>query len=152
MEQLLSEKRSRKIALRSKAGNTRPVQYVWGYQYWNRAHQLRELLAYFESIGATSQKALKAWAQSSSFEKDFKGRVRGLGFAVYQWLVMRQGVETIKPDVHVRRFVESIIHRTPTDDELDELVEALEKVARRLGLKAYEFNWRICECQEDTGR
>lgn len=130
-------------------GNTRLAQYLWGYKYWNRAHQLRELLAYFESIGVTSQKALKEWAESSSFEKDFKGRIPGLGFAIYQWLVMRQGVETIKPDVHIRRFVESIIHRSPTDDEL---VEALEKVARLLGLKAYELDWRIWEYQKNTRR
>jgi hypothetical protein len=130
-------------------GNTRLAQYLWGYKYWNRAHQLRELLAYFESIGVMSQEALRQWAGSSSFEGDFKGRIRGLGFAVYQWLVMRQGVATIKPDVHVRRFVQSIIHRSPTDDEL---VEALEKVATRLGLKAYELDWRIWEYQRDTKR
>jgi len=128
-------------------GNTRLAQYLWGYKYWNRAHQLRELLAYLEFIGVTSQRALKEWAESSDFEKDFEGRIRGLGFAVYQWLVMRQGVETIKPDVHIRRFVESILHRSPTDDEL---VEALEKVATRLCLKAYELDWRIWEYQRDT--
>ena len=131
-----------------KAGNTRLAQYLWGYKYWNRAHQLRELLAYFESIGVTSQEALRKWAESSNFDSDFKGRIRGLGFVVYQWLVMRQGVETIKPDVHVRRFVESIIHRSPTDDEL---IEALEKVAKQLGLKAYELDWRIWEYQRSVG-
>lgn len=130
-------------------GNTRLAQYLWGYKYWNRAHQLRELLAYFESIGVMSQEALRQSAGSSSFEGDFKGRIRGLGFAVYQWLVMRQGVATIKPDVHVRRFVESIIRRSPTDDEL---VQALEEVARRLGVKAYELDWRIWEYQKNASR
>jgi len=130
-------------------GNTRLAQYLWGYRYWNRAHQLRELLAYFESIGVMSQEALRQWAGRSSFEGDFKGRIRGLGFAVYQWLVMRQGMPTIKPDVHVRRFVESIIRRSLTDDEL---VQALEEVARRLGLKAYELDWRIWEYQKNTTR
>ncbi len=131
------------------AGNTRLAQYLWGYKYWNRARQLRELLAYFESIGVTSQKVLKRWAQFSNFDRDFRGRIPGLGFAVYQWLVMRQGVATIKPDVHVRRFVESIIHRSPTDDEL---VQALEEVATGLGLKAYELDWRIWEYQKNTRR
>jgi len=62
---------------------------------------------------------------------------------------MRQGVETIKPDIRIRRFVESIIDRSPTDDEL---VKALEKVATRLCLKAYELDWRIWEYQRDTKR
>lgn len=131
------------------AGNTRLAQYLWGYKYWNRAHQLRELLAYFESIGVTSQEALRQWAGSSSFEGEFEGRIRGLGFAVYQWLVMRQGVETIKPDVHIRRFVESIIDRSPADNQI---VQALEEVARKLGLKAYELDWRIWEYQKNTKR
>jgi len=130
-------------------GNTRLAQYLWGYRYWNRAHQLRELLAYFESIGVMSQEALRQWAGRSSFEGDFKGRIRGLGFAVYQWLVMRQGVLTIKPDIHVRRLVESAIDRSPTDGEI---VEVLEEVARRLGLKAYELDWRIWEYQKNARR
>jgi len=58
-------------------------------------------------------------------------------------------VPTIKPDVHVRRFVESTIHRSPTDDEI---VQALEKVATGLGLKAYELDWRIWEYQKSTRR
>jgi hypothetical protein len=75
-------------------GNTRLAQYLWGYKYWNRAYQLRELLAYFESIGVTSQEALRQWAGSSSFEGDFKGRIRGLGFAVYHMV----GHETRRGD------------------------------------------------------
>jgi len=101
------------------------------------------------ALAGSAEEALRQWAGCSSFEGDFKGRIRGLGFAVYQWLVMRQGVATIKPDVHVRRFVESIIHRSPTDGEL---VQALEEVARRLALKAYELDWRIWEYQKNAGR
>ena len=41
------------------AGNTSLAQYLWGYKYSIRAHQLRELFAYLGSIGVTSQKALK---------------------------------------------------------------------------------------------
>jgi hypothetical protein len=37
------------------------------------------------------------------------GTSRGLGIAVYHWLIMRQGVDTVKPDVHVRRFAEGVI-------------------------------------------
>jgi hypothetical protein len=85
-------------------GNIDAAIYLWGYKYGNRLQQLRELLAYFDSVGVTDQEGLRRWAMWSDFERDFKGRVKGLALAVYKWLVMRQGVETIKPDIHVKTF------------------------------------------------
>jgi hypothetical protein len=68
-----------------------------------------------------------------STQEDFVGRIKGLGPAVYRSLVMRLGVDTIKPDVHVLRFVSSAIGRRVTQDEA---VTSLEEVARRLGISA----------------
>lgn len=68
-----------------------------------------------------------------------------MSYAIYQWLIMRQGIETIKPDIHVRRFVESIVQRSDFTD--GELVSTLESVAKQLRLKAYELDWRIWEYQ-----
>ncbi len=126
-------------------GNTTIAQFLWAYRYWNRISLLRKLVSFFQSIDVASQDALRHWARTSDYKRDFKGRVPGMGYAVYKWLVMRQGVETVKPDVHVRRFVESIISRRLKDEEL---VALLEKVATRLGLKAYELDWRIWEHQK----
>lgn len=92
-------------------GNTDLAQYLWGYHLWTRAQQLRDLTGYLKQIGVTNQESLKRWAKSSRFERDFQGRVKGLGIAVYHWLVMRQGVDTVKPDVHVRRFAERAVGR-----------------------------------------
>ncbi|MFC2003633.1 hypothetical protein ACFLV4_06820 [Chloroflexota bacterium] len=128
-----------------KAGNTAIAQYLWGYKYWNRISLMRKLVVFLESIDVESQEALVKWANTSTFENDFKGKIHGMSYAIYKWLIMRQGVETIKPDIHVRRFVESIIHRSDFADE--ELVTSLEKVAGGLKLKAYELDWRIWEHQ-----
>jgi hypothetical protein len=126
-------------------GNIAIAQYLWGNRHWTRVSLLRKLVSFFESIGVTSQEALVQWASVSKFETDFKGRIRGMSYAIYQWLIMRQGIATIKPDVHIRRFVESIVHRPNIADK--ELVTTLEKVAKELGLKAYELDWRIWEYQ-----
>jgi hypothetical protein len=80
-------------------GNTGLAQCLWGYNLWTRAKQLRDLTAYFRRIGVIDQQSLKRWAKGSDFKRDFEGRVKGLGIAVYHWLVMRQGVDTVKPDV-----------------------------------------------------
>jgi hypothetical protein len=53
--------------------------------------------------------------------------VKHLSLAAYKWLTMRLGVQTVKPDVHLHRFVESAVGHPVTDTEL---IRALETVAR----------------------
>jgi hypothetical protein len=72
-----------------------------------------------------------------------------MAYTIYQWLIMRQGVETVKPDVHLMNFVKSIVHHSVTKDEL---VGVLEKVAKELGLKAYELDWKIWEYEKMKNR
>jgi len=128
-----------------KEGNTGLAQYLWGYKLWTRAAQLRGLAAYFRSVGVVDRAALSAWAHRNSFEDDFQGRVKGLGRAVYESLLMRQGVDTVKPDVHVRRFAESAVGRPLGDAEV---IEVVSQAAKRLGIKAYELDWRIWEASQ----
>jgi hypothetical protein len=123
-------------------GNTALAVHLWGYRLWTRAQQLRDLAHYFRSIAVVDGESLRAWAHASEFKRDFAGQVKGLGPAVYQWLVMRQGVDTVKPDVHVRRFAETAVGRPLSDQDL---IDVVSQAARRLDIKAYEFDWRIWE-------
>jgi hypothetical protein len=123
-------------------GNTALAQHLWGYNLWTRAQQLRGLAGYFRIIGVVDQEQLRQWAHGSTFKADFEGRVKGLGPAVYQWLVMRQGVDTVKPDVHVRRYAEAAVGRQLTDQDV---IEVTTEAARRIGIKAFELDWRIWE-------
>jgi hypothetical protein len=124
------------------AGNTALAQYLWGYNHWKRAQQLCDLVRYFRSIGVIDQERLKQWALASTFKSDFEGRVKGLGPAVYQWLVMRQGVDTVKPDVHVRRFAEAAVGRKLNDQDV---IDLTTRAAARVGIRAFELDWRIWE-------
>jgi hypothetical protein len=125
-----------------KEGNTALAQYLWGYNMWTRAQQLRDLTVFFRKAGVTDQETLRDWAVRSSFKSDFEGQVKGLGIAVYHWLVMRQGVDTVKPDVHVRRFAEAAVGRPLSDVDV---VEVVTKAAHQLGQKAFELDWAIWE-------
>jgi hypothetical protein len=129
-------------------GNVALALHLWGYRLWTRAHQLRDLCAYFRGIGVVDEASLRAWAHASEFRADFEGHVKGLGRAVYESLVMRQGVETVKPDVHVRRFAEAAVGRRLSDADL---VEVVIRAARLLGLKPYELDWRIWEAGARSG-
>jgi len=124
------------------AGSTALARHLWGYDLWTRAQMLRSLVGYFASIGVTDQHALKRWATTATFERDFKGRVHGLGPAVFQWLVMRQGVDTVKPDVHVHRFADRVVGRPLSDADV---VTVIEAAARRLGRPAHRLDWAIWE-------
>ncbi|MHB8438221.1 MAG: hypothetical protein ACYDD4_03555 [Acidimicrobiales bacterium] len=125
-----------------KHGNTALAQALWGYNLWTRAAMLRHLADFFDRIGVRDQNALRSWAERAEFKRDFEGQVRGLGPAVFQWLVMRQGVETVKPDVHVRRFAERAVGRSLNDNDV---VDVVTRVAGVLGMKAYELDWSIWE-------
>jgi len=128
----------------TKDGNILAAQYLWGYKYWTRLHQLRGLLAYFDSVGVTNQEALRQWAKESDFDQDFKGKVKGLAFAIYKWIVMRQGVPTIKPDIQIKKFLAEVTNRTLTNLEA---VDVLETVATELGIPAHELDWTIWDYQ-----
>lgn len=128
------------------AGNTALAQHLWGYNFWTRAQQLRELARYFRSIGIVDQERLKRWARTNTFKNDFEG-LKGLGPAVYQWLVMRQGVDTVKPDVHVRRFAEAAVGRKLNDQDI---IELMTRAAARIGIKACELDWRIWEASRGS--
>ncbi len=118
--------------------------YLWGNRHWKRVTLLRPLVFFFGAEKITDEVSLKRWAEKSCFKRDFEGRVPGLAFAVYKWLVMRAGVQTIKPDTHLRNFVSSV-----TGEELDDqpLVDVLTEVAKALNIKPTDLDWRIWEDQ-----
>lgn len=99
----------------SREGDVQASQFLWSTNHWKRARLLRRLLAYLESVGVTDQPSLDAWARQADFERDFKGKAPGLGLAVFQWLIIRCGVQTVKPDVWVFRFSQRVLGRKISD-------------------------------------
>lgn len=125
-------------------GNTDAAVALWGYKHWTRLMQLRELVAYFQLIDVTDAESLRRWAEQALFNRDFKGKVKGLGPAVFQWLLMRAGVETIKPDVHVMKFVASVVGYEPS---FGAVVRALESISNAIGRRPRELDLSIWELQ-----
>ncbi len=126
-----------------KDGNDALAQHLWGYHHWRRAQELRGLVVYFCERNVTDLDSLRAWATAST-EKNFVGHIKGLGPTVYQWLVRRAGVETVKPDVHVLRFVADAIGRQVNERAA---VASLEEVARHLEVSPRTLDWSIWEYQ-----
>jgi len=116
-----------------RSGNSGLALYLWGNDYSISAGRLRNLVVFFADIGVTDQSGLVAWAAAADFDRDFRGRVEGLGFAAFQRLGVRCGVDTVKPDVHTRSFCQACMGRRPTDREIVDLIVA---GAARLGVPA----------------
>jgi hypothetical protein len=127
-----------------KPGNTRVSRYLWNNYSWNRVALLRKLAAYFAAEEIASQDSLQDWAQYIRYE-DFQGKVPGMGYVLYQKLIMRQGIQAIKPETHVMDFVSSVIDRYEGD--LPDIAARLSAAAKQLEVPPDELNRRIWECQ-----
>jgi hypothetical protein len=125
-------------------GNDELAQYLWGNHHWRRAQELRGLVRYFRERNVTTLRRLRTWAMKSQ-QEDFVGHIKGLGPAVYRALAMRMGVDTVKPDVHVLRFVSAAIGRNASQTEA---VDGLTEVAARLGVPARDVDWGVLEYQK----
>ena len=132
--------------------NIRIATFLCGYKLWTRMGLLRALIRWMRGNKIRNLADLQQWAVTSDFKRDFEGQIRyraegrtyGLGLAVYNSLIMRLGVESVKPDVRLRRFVETTIGRKVSDSEI---VSGLIEVAQHLGTTARQLDWAIWESQ-----
>ena len=134
----------------TRRGNEKLAEDLLGYRMWTRVGLLRALVRFLHDEGVSDLAELRSWAERSDCSRDFQGRVQyvaegrtyGLGPAVYNWLVMRLGAETPKPDPRLRRFVEAAVgHRA---DDAD-VVAATVSAAKRLGVPPRQLHWSICQ-------
>lgn len=70
----------------------------------------------FADIDAETDLArLQLWADSAdpyNHEADSFGAINGVGLRTFQYLRMIAGIDTVKPDIQVRRFVEALVDDT----------------------------------------
>ncbi len=123
----------------TKKGNLSLAQSLWGNNHWTRVKFLRMLILEFENRGIKSQISLKKWVTEADFKKDIKGRFKtkehSIGIALFQWLRLRLGVDTVKPDVHILNFVAIAIGRNVKQQEaLDGLIEVSKQTNRKASL------------------
>ena len=111
---------------------------IWNYNHESRVLILRDLalrfICYADDLKEKSDlDAMKHWTSSCTvFDHKFFG-VKGIGLATFQYLRMMLGVPTVKPDVHIRRAVSTIIEREVNDIDA---IELIEKASTELGYPA----------------
>lgn len=123
----------------TKKGNLKLANSLWNNNHWSRVKFLRMLLVKFEERGIKGSKSLKKWISEANFKTDIRGQFRtqehSIGIALFQWLRLRLGIDTVKPDVHIVNFVSQAVGRNVSQQEaLDSLLEAAEKLNRKAAL------------------
>ena len=131
----------------TKRGNKRLASHLWSNDMWTRTEFLRVLLEEFDQRGIRGQKSLKKWLTNAEFKRDVKGQFKSkhhsMGIALFHWLCLRCGIETIKPDVHVLNFVEKHIGRRPQPEECIEALVTIAQQQRRECCRLDSAIWHL---------
>lgn len=134
----------------TKKGNKKLAKRLWSTKMWTRAEFLRILIREFENRGIKDRKSLKRWLRKADFERDVQGQFRtehhSIGPAIFHWLCLRCGIDTVKPDTHILKFVSVCIGRR---SNAKEAVEALTCIAREQRRKVRLLDSAIWHFQRD---
>lgn len=119
----------------SKAGHLALARTLWNNNMWTRAQYLRLLVERFEERGGRTLSSLSNWVAQASFESDvhlqFMTKYHSMGYTMFQYLRMRLGHDTIKPDSRVLAFVDESIQRKSSPKECVQGIEAAANSLRR---------------------
>jgi hypothetical protein len=90
---------------------------------------------------------LQQWAQDAdptSYTEDPFGRIKGVGLRTFQYLRMVAGIDTVKPDIQVRRFIEALAEATDNphlDASTDVAVlESCQWISNETGYRMIELD------------
>ncbi len=137
----------------SREDNLELAHDLWDNNHWSRAKFLRKLIECLEDRGVHDQATLVAWAKSADFEEEVKGQIKteehSMGIAIFKWLQLRCGVDTVKPDVHILNFIHKAVGRKVTPEVA---VEVLEKIAENSNRKPNLLDAAIWKLGRDTPR
>ena len=135
----------------TKDGNLKLARFLWNNNHWSRAKFLRKIIDVFEEMGIKGQESLIKWVEQADFETDIKGKFKteehSIGYTLFQWLRLRLGIDTVKPDVHVINFVTEAIGRQASPEEA---VSGLLEVAKQTKRKAALLDAAIWHYQRDN--
>lgn len=128
---------------------------LWSMNEWDKARMLTELVDYFlawkeeSAPEARELEALQQWSRSVT-KDEFLGRIKGLGPRTHEQLLWYiEGNDAIKLDRHVLAFMNEVIDRQLSEDEI---LLGLRQVASELGMSATQLDARIWDYMQRRKR
>lgn len=118
---------------------------VWNYNHPKRVEILSDLTSFFLAFKNQTQveddiASMQKWAQEVDINKVGALPVSGIGFATMQYIRKLLGVDTVKPDVHIKR---AILEGTGIKLPEKKAVLFIEAAAKTLGKSATELDHAI---------
>lgn len=113
----------------------------------NIAYKVPRILLDQAPSNADDLRLLQDWADNASpadYKDDPVGQVTGIGLATFQYLRMIAGADTVKPDIQVERFIETLASEYPglevcADSKLD-LIESCRWLANQTSYSMIEID------------
>lgn len=104
---------------------------IWNYNHPQRVEILNNLvnnLIEYANIKPTDEteielRKLRDWASSLNVYNFKTFNVAGIGIATYQYIRMMLGVKTVKPDVYIKRYVQSVLNKKLNEKDLIDIFE-----------------------------
>jgi len=118
---------------------------VWNYNHPKRVEILQNLAKFFleyktENSIKDDLESMKHWAKSVDINSGKILPIDGMGFATSQYIRKMLGVDSVKPDVHIKRSIFEGIGEKMSDKKT---VLFIEKAAEKMGLTATALDHAI---------
>lgn len=112
------------------------------YKYPDVEQRVVGVLTYLQGVANPEDEwsSLHEWAIESKPSDYLNLHIKGFGIAGFQYLRMLFGAQTVKPDVHILRFVSEVLNRNVTEIES---VWLLEQAAQKAGMPIREADNEI---------
>lgn len=118
---------------------------VWNYNHPKRVEILRDLTKFFlnykDEVGMGDDiESMQKWAKEVDISKETILPVSGIGFTTGQYIRKLLKVDTVKPDVHIKR---AILEGTGMKLPDKKVVSFIESTAKIMGKSALELDHAI---------
>ena len=118
---------------------------VWNYNHPKRVEILQNLTMFFLNYKAKNSieddlKSMKHWAKNVDINSGKILPIDGIGFATGQYIRKMLGVDSIKPDVHIKKSIFEGIGEKMSDKKT---VSFIEKIAKEMGISATALDYAI---------
>jgi len=124
-------------------------------EFWNFDSDMRKDMLYSLTCELLEYKkkhkidgdleAMKAWARRADIKNHNKGingrPIKGLGIANFQYLRMLCGVDTVKPDGHIIKGMETAVNHSVKPYEAVKLLEAVSLKIKKSMLELDQLLW-----------
>ena len=118
---------------------------VWNYKHPKRVEILQSLVNFFlvyktESSIKDDLESMKHWAQTVDINSGKILPIEGIGFATSQYIRKMLGVDSVKPDIHIKRSIFEGIGEKMSDKKT---VLFIENVAKTMNITATALDYAI---------